>query len=86
MYGGVARSKILSGDNVGALSTLEEGFELDGNNAILWVERARLQSRKNQLALARASINYAMAIWAKADPNYYLFVQAQELANTIQGA
>lgn len=80
LYSGLARVEILSGDMDGAQAALESGFQMDSARAELWAERARLQWQQQQPELARASMNYALAIWNKADPEYYAYGKALMLA------
>ncbi len=83
LYSDVARNLILAGDLEGALIALQQGFELDDARGELWAERARLQWAQQQAALARASMNYALAIWDKADSDYFAYAIALELAEEL---
>ncbi len=80
LYSSVARNLTLSGDLDGALMALQRGFELDNARGELWTERARLQWQQQQTALAKASMNYALAIWEQADNEYHAYAKALELA------
>lgn len=79
----LARVYTLSGDLDAAREILDKGFQLDASNAVLWLERARLQWQLQQSTMAEASLNYAMAIWERADSDYVYYRQAQELIDEI---
>ena len=51
---------------------------------MLWLARARLQQASDQPELALASIQYALAIWKDADPEYRYFKLARQLAAEIE--
>lgn len=80
LYSSLTRVEVLSGDMHGAMSALESGFQMDGARAELWAERARIQWQQQQPELAQASMNYALAIWNQADPEYYAYRKALILA------
>ncbi len=83
LYSYLARSMVLSGNLDGAVVALEHGFRMDDARAELWAERARLQWRQQQPALARASMNYALAIWSQSDPDYLVYADTIELAREM---
>jgi len=80
LYALIARALIQAGEPERAEAALEEGFELDPTNPHLWMERARYQQATDAPALAQASVNFALAVWKDADPDYRYYVQAKELA------
>ena len=49
---------------------LDNAFQRDGAEPRLWVTRAMLQEATGAPRMAQASINYALAIWVDADPDY----------------
>ena len=67
-----------------AASVISHGFNLDPANPMLWLARARLQQASDQPELALASIQYALAIWKDADPEYRYFKLARQLAAEIE--
>jgi tetratricopeptide (TPR) repeat protein len=80
LYAFMARAMIHAGEPEQAEATLENGFALDPANPQLWLARARYQQATGATVLARASVNYALAVWKDADPDYRYYVQATELA------
>jgi tetratricopeptide (TPR) repeat protein len=82
----LAKSLVLSGDLDAAEEALSEGFRLDPSQPQLWVTKARHQFASGLPRLAQASVNYALAIWKDADPEYKEYRQALELAAEIRQA
>ncbi len=82
----LARLQILAGDIEGARNAVERGFRLDPSQPQLWVSRARLQGISGAPQLALASVNYALAIWEAADPEYDGLIEAKSLAKEIEVA
>jgi tetratricopeptide (TPR) repeat protein/TolB-like protein len=80
----LARSLVLSGDLEMAEHALDEGFRLDPSEPMLWVAKAHFQLASGLPQLAQASVNYALAIWKDADPEYYQFARARELEAKIR--
>jgi len=80
LYAFMARAMVHAGELEQAEATLEKGFELDPTNPHLWVSRARLQQATDAPALAQASVNFALAVWKDADPDYSYYIEASELA------
>jgi tetratricopeptide (TPR) repeat protein len=83
LYAFMARAMVHAGELEQAEATLEKGFELDPTNPHLWVSRARLQQAMGAAALAQASVNFALAVWKDADPDYSYYIEATELAAEI---
>ncbi|MDX1461406.1 MAG: hypothetical protein R3348_10160, partial [Xanthomonadales bacterium] len=84
MYGLLARSQVFAGELEAAEQALEKGFEQDPAEPALWLSRARFQHASGMSALAAASVNYALAIWKDADPEFRWARTARKLASDIQ--
>jgi len=80
----LAESLVLGGDLDQAEKALADGFRLDPSEPRLWVSKARLQFASGLPQLAQASVNYALAIWKDADPEYRELVQARSLEQKIR--
>jgi tetratricopeptide (TPR) repeat protein/TolB-like protein len=85
LYSFLAEFQLKAGDMEGARAALETGLRLDPSLPALWVVKAQLQKAKGEHALAEASLNYALAIWASADPNYLFLLEAKDLAREFAG-
>jgi Tfp pilus assembly protein PilF/TolB-like protein len=81
-----ASAMVHNGDLDGAEAVLEVGFELDPSQPLLWLARARQQQEAGQTELALASVNYALAIWKDADPEYRHYRRARALAAELNQA
>jgi tetratricopeptide (TPR) repeat protein len=79
----LAHSLVLGGDLDQAEKALAEGFRLDPSEPRLWVNKARFQFASGLPQLAQASVNYALAIWKDADPDYREYTHARNLAQEI---
>lgn len=79
----LAHSLVLAGDLDQAEKALAEGFRLDPSEPLLWVNKARFQFASGLPQLAQASVNYALAIWKDADPEYRELQEAQSLEREI---
>jgi tetratricopeptide (TPR) repeat protein len=87
-HGECARMHVLAGELDQAQSVLDHAFRRDSANPNLWVARAMLQRASGSPAMAMASINYALAIWTNADPDYVEYRDALTLRDelaTFQG-
>jgi tetratricopeptide (TPR) repeat protein len=82
-YADLAEAQLDAGLYEEAQRTLNEGFRLDPSLPTLWLERARLQAASGNKPLASASLQYALAIWADADPDYQAYRRALALAAEI---
>jgi tetratricopeptide (TPR) repeat protein len=82
----LAHSLILGGELDQAEKALAEGFRLDPSHPMLWLNKARLQFASDLPQLALASVNYALAIWKDADPEYRDLRKAQSLEQEIKQA
>jgi tetratricopeptide (TPR) repeat protein len=80
----LAASLILGGDLKQAEKALAEGFRLDPSLPLLWVSKARFQFASGLPQLAQASVNYALAIWKDADPEYHQLKEALSLEQEIR--
>jgi len=83
VYAFTARAMIHSGELDRAEATLEKGFALDPTHPQLWLARARFQQATGAPVLAQASVNFALAVWKDADPDYRHFVEAGNVAAEI---
>jgi tetratricopeptide (TPR) repeat protein len=80
----VAHSQVLNNDLAAAQKTLDKGLEQDPSEPTLWVSKARFQLASGMPQLALASVNYALAIWKNADPEYTEYQLARELVTDIE--
>ncbi|MDX1381707.1 MAG: hypothetical protein R3233_11325, partial [Xanthomonadales bacterium] len=83
MYGQLASYLVRSGDPAAARSPLQEGFKRDGAHPVLWLARAEHQMANGEVELARASIEYTLALWRDADPDFVKLEEAHALAERI---
>jgi tetratricopeptide (TPR) repeat protein len=83
LYADLIRAQVDAGLYEQAERTLNEAFRLDPNLPLLWLERARVQAASGNRPLAAASLQYALAIWAGADPDYRELKRALELAAEV---
>jgi len=79
-----ANSLVLAGELDQAEKALGEGFRLDPSEPLLWLNKARYQFASDQPELAQASVNYALAIWKDADPEYEQLIKARSLEQDIK--
>ena len=84
LYAELAKSLVWSGALDAAEEVLDKGFRLDPSDPMLWVSKARYQFASGLPQLAQASVNYALAIWKDADPEYKDYIRARELEAEIQ--
>jgi len=80
----LAKSLVFSGDLGDAEKVLETGFQQDPSEPTLWASKARFQFASGLPQLALASVNYALAIWKDADPEYREYKLARKLQAEIQ--
>jgi len=80
LYAETSTAQALSGQLDAAERSLDAGFRLDPSEPMLWLAKARLQRAQNMPQLARASVNYALAIWTDADEDYVEAIAAHTLA------
>ncbi len=86
IYAGLAFAQVHNGQLDAAGLSLAAGFQLDPNEPLLWLSKARLQQAKNMPQLALASVNYALAIWNDADDDYLMANRAKSLAAELVGS
>ena len=84
IYGACAQAHVKAGELELAQSVLDYAFKRDGAEPTLWVARAMLQEAKGTPHMALASINYALAIWAEADPEYVWYREALKLEQQLK--
>jgi tetratricopeptide (TPR) repeat protein len=84
LYAETARALVEVSDLVEAERALSAGFLLDPSEPALWFAKARLQRSQNMQQMAFASVNYALAIWEGADPDYQQYVEARSFADELQ--
>lgn len=84
IYGACAQAHVKAGELELAQSVLDYAFKRDGAEPTLWVARAMLQEAKGTPHMALASINYALAIWAEADPEYVWYREALKLQQQLK--
>jgi tetratricopeptide (TPR) repeat protein len=82
----LAKSLTRAGKLDEAAEVLESGFAQDPSEPMLWVSKARFQLASGMPQLAMASIDYALAIWKNADPEYREYRDAVELKAEIETA
>jgi tetratricopeptide (TPR) repeat protein/TolB-like protein len=80
----MAKSLTSAGKLDEAAEALEIGFSQDPSEPLLWVSKALHQQASGMPQLALASVNYALAIWQNADPDYREFRQALDLKASIE--
>ena len=81
--GACAEMYVRAGELKKAQQILDDAFLRDGFEPSLWVARAMLQKANGMDQLAAASINYALAIWSEADPEYRPYRRALEFNETL---
>lgn len=81
--GASAQMYVLSGDQVKAQQILDDAFLRDDFEPSLWVARAMVQKANGMEQMAIASINYALAIWENADPEYLEYQRALEFRDSL---
>ena len=83
LYGSCAKSHVRAGELDVAQSVLDYAFRRDSAEPSLWVARAMLQDANGSPHMALASINYALAIWVNADPDYEDYQEALALKQKL---
>jgi len=84
LYGMCAQAHVRAEEFELAQSVIEEGFSRDAAEPALWVARAMLQEAQGAPQMALASVNYALAIWSNADPDYHYYRDAKDLAQRLE--
>ena len=70
MYGACAELHVRAGELELAQEVLDSAFRRDTSEPSLWFARSLLQQARGNPQMALASVNYALAIWTEADPEY----------------
>jgi tetratricopeptide (TPR) repeat protein len=83
LYATGAQMYVEAGELDKAHALLDLAFERDDAEPSLWVARAMLQNASGDPQMALASINYALAIWHRADPDYVIYQQALDLRSEL---
>ena len=83
MYGACAEMHVRAGELDLAQEVLDAAFRRDASEPTLWYARSLLQQVQGNPRMALASVNYALAIWADADPEYLEYQAAIELRNEL---
>ena len=65
---------------------IDRAFERDSAEPILWIARALLQDVNGNPQMALASVNYALAIWVDANPDYVEYREALALRDRLAAA
>jgi tetratricopeptide (TPR) repeat protein len=86
LYSACARMHIKSGDLDAARSMLDYAFKRDMAEPRLWLGRAELYRASGSLEMAMAAVDYALAIWAHADPDYIVYREARALRDELLAA
>lgn len=84
IYGACAQAHIRAGELDAAQRVLDYAFQRDSAEPSLWVARALLQEAQGSPRMALASVNYALAVWAEADPDYVEFQDAVALRQQLE--
>ena len=83
LYGACAEMHVRAGELDVAQAVLDYGFKRDAAEPTLWVGQAMLQEVNGAPHMALASVNYALAIWADADPEYVDYRKALALRDRL---
>jgi len=83
IFGICAEMYVRAGNLKKAQQILDEAFPSDNSEPSLWVARAMLQKESGLEQMAEASVNYALAIWSDADPDYREYQKALALQQTL---
>jgi tetratricopeptide (TPR) repeat protein len=86
LYAACAQSHVKAGELDLAQRVLDQAFRRDDAEPRLWMARAMLQQANGTDHMALASINYALAIWAEADPDYNEYQDALALRDELVNA
>lgn len=76
LYGACAQMHVRAGELDVAQRVLDSGFRRDAAEPTLWVARAMLHEANGSMQMALASLDFALAIWADADPDYVEYREA----------
>ena len=83
MYGACAAIHVRAGELDLAQEVLDAASRRDSSEPSLWFARSLLQQARGNTQMALASVNYALAIWSEADPEYVEYQAAVALRNDL---
>jgi len=83
MYGACAEMHVRAGELDLAQKVLDAAFHRDSSEPSLWFARSLLQQARGNAQMAKASVNYALAIWNEADPEYLAYQAAVVLRDDL---
>jgi tetratricopeptide (TPR) repeat protein len=86
IFGASARAHVRAGELDIAQGVIDQAFKRDGAEPGLWLARAMLQEANGAKHMALASVNYALAIWSEADPDYIHMREALDLQQRLEAA
>ena len=86
IFAASANAYVKAGELDLAQSVLDYAFKRDSAEPDLWVARAMLQEATGAPHMALASVNYALAIWSEADPDYVHFQKALDLKQRLESS
>jgi tetratricopeptide (TPR) repeat protein len=84
MYGACAEMHVRAGELDLAQEVLDTAFRRDSSEPSLWFARSLLQQARGNTQMAMASVNYALAIWNEADPEYCEYQAAVALRDDLK--
>jgi tetratricopeptide (TPR) repeat protein len=83
MYGACAAMHVRAGELDLAQEVLDAASRQDSSEPSLWFARSLLQQARGNIQMALASVNYALAIWSDADPEYVDYQAAVALRDGL---
>jgi tetratricopeptide (TPR) repeat protein len=83
MYGACAEMHVRAGELDLAQEVLDVAFRRDSSAPGLWFARSLLQQARGNDQMALASVNYALAIWNEANPDYIDYQAAAALRDDL---
>jgi tetratricopeptide (TPR) repeat protein len=84
MYGACATMHVRAGELDLAQEVLDAASRRDSSEPSLWFARSLLQQARGNTQLALASVNYALAIWSEADPEFVDYQAAVALRDDLK--
>jgi tetratricopeptide (TPR) repeat protein len=83
MYGACAEMHVRAGELDLAQQVLDTASRRDSSEPSLWFARSLLQQARGNDQMALASVNYALAIWNEANPDYIDYQAAVALRDDL---
>jgi hypothetical protein len=83
MYGVCAEMHVRAGELDLAQEVLDAASRRDSSEPSLWFARSLLQQARGNDQMALASVNYALAIWNEANPDYIDYQAAVALRDDL---